>query len=288
MPGVLIDDLDDPRVAIYRHLKATNQTRNAGQFVVEGEKLFDRLLASSFPLASVLTTDRLAARVEQRVPTGVSHYVLSEAKAGELVGFTFHQGVLACGVRRAWPSALSLARRARSRMTIAVCPRIDNPENLGAILRIADVFGVDAVLIGGRCPDPLSRRVLRVSMGSALRIPVIAPNCLADEVEKLRQELGFVAVATVIDPEAQSLDTFQRPDLLALFLGSEGHGLEPEWVEFCDKRVTIPMRPGAESLNVAVAAGIAFHSVMRDRDQIQIHESQPNLPTKGGLSPRND
>src|SRR5262249_175489 len=70
----------------------------------------------------------------------------------------------------------SIARASGQRSAVVVCPRIDNPENLGAVVRIADVFGADAVLAGGRCPDPLSRRVLRVSMGSALRGPVVAPH----------------------------------------------------------------------------------------------------------------
>lgn len=263
MPRVRIDDLDDPRVAMYRHLKATNQTRHTGQFVTEGEKLFDRLVASPFPVASVLATDRLVDRVAPRVPEGVPLYVVGDDRVGELVGYNFHRGVLACGVRRPWPSAESLARAAGPRATFAVCPRVDNPENLGAVVRIADVFGVDAVLTGARCPDPLSRRVLRVSMGSALRVPVVAGDDLAAEVGRLCRDLGFTAVATVVDPAAEPLDGFRRPDRLALFLGSEGHGLEPEWLALCARHVTIPMRPGAESLNLAVAAGVALYHVMR-------------------------
>ena len=81
---------------------------------------------------------------------------------------------------------------------------------------------------------------------------------------RLRSGHGFETAATVVDADAEPLDTFRRPDRLALFLGSEGHGLDPEWLALCDRRVTIPMRPGAESLNVAVAAGIAlYHTTAR-------------------------
>ena len=113
------------------------------------------------------------------------------------------------------------------------------------------------------CPDPLSRRVLRVSMGSVLRVPVVKAEDLADVVDRLRDAHGFVTAATVVDPGSEPLDTFRRPDRLALFLGSKGHGLEPEWLALCNRRVSIPMRPGAESLNVAVAAGIALYHVTR-------------------------
>ncbi len=263
MPSVPITDLDDARLSMYRDLKATNTTRYSGEFVVEGEKLFERLLASPFRVASVLATDRLEPRVAPRMPAGVPLYVVPEAKIEQVVGYNFHRGVMACGVRHPWPSAVELAATSGASATFVVCPRLDNPENLGAVVRIADVFGVDAVLTGVRCPDPLSRRVLRVSMGSSLRVPVVTSLRLANDVGRLRAGHGFVTVATVVDPDAEPIDAFRRPDRLALLLGSEGHGLEPEWLALCDRLVTIPMRAGAESLNVAVAAGIALFLATR-------------------------
>lgn len=261
MPSIRIDDLNDPRVAIYRHLKDTNQTRHSGLFVVEGEKLFERLLTSRFSVASVLTTDRLNAEVAPRVPEGVPLYVVPDERIGELVGYNFHRGILAAGIRKPWPRLDAIARV--SRATIIVCPRIDNPENLGAIARLADVFGVDAILAGPRCPDPLSRRVLRVSMGSALAIPIMIEENLRAAVIHLQETLEFHTLATVVDPEALPLEAYRRPERLALYLGSEGHGIEPEWLEFCETILTIPMRPGAESLNVAVAAGIILYHLTR-------------------------
>jgi tRNA G18 (ribose-2'-O)-methylase SpoU len=262
MPTFPIDDLDDPRLAMYRDLKTSNLTRGSGQFVVEGEKLFDRLRLSRFPLASVLATDRLAVEVGPRVPESVPLFVVPEKAIAALVGYNFHRGVLACGVRIPWPPIEVLLNEPR-RATVVVCPRIDNPENLGAIARIADVFGIDGILAGPRCPDPLSRRVLRVSMGSALGVPVMVSEDLASEVSRLRTELGFEVVATVLDRSAESLDTYSRPDRVALMLGSEGHGLDSEWLVRCDRALTIPMREEAESLNVAVAAGIFLHHLTR-------------------------
>ena len=259
MPRVPIDDLDDPRIAVYRHLKATNQTRAAEQFVVEGEKLLDRLLASRFPVASVLVTDRHEARIAARVPGSVMLFVVPHARIDALVGFQFHRGVLASGHRRPPPLLDEVVRRAGARLTLLVCPALYNPENLGAIVRIGDVFGIDAVLVGPSCPDPLSRRVLRVSMGTVLRLPVIVPEDLERALARLRTEWGVQLAATVVDPDAEPLDSARRPDRFALLLGSEGEGLAPEWVARCDRRITIPMRPGAESLNVAVAAGIVVY-----------------------------
>lgn len=265
MPRVPIVDLDDPRIAAYRHLKATNQTRRSGRFVVEGEKLLGRLLASRFPLASVLVGDRHEARVSSNVPPEVPLFVVPHAAIDLLIGFNFHQGVLACGERRPWPDLAEVVAGAGPRATLIVCPRLDNPENLGALVRLADVFGVDAILVGPRCPDPLSRRVLRVSMGTAMRLPVLVSQDLGRDVAFLNGSGGFTTAATVADADvpAESLDDFRRPDRLALFLGSESAGLGPEWVARCERRLTIPMRPGAESLNVAVAAGIVLYRLTR-------------------------
>jgi tRNA G18 (ribose-2'-O)-methylase SpoU len=212
-----------------------------------------------------LVTDRLEPRVAPRLPEAVPLFVVPHQRIEQLVGFNFHRGVLACGRRHAWPEPSEWARGAGAGSVVVVCPRIDNPENLGAVVRLADVFGALGVLAGPRCPDPLSRRVLRVSMGSALRVPVTATDDLAAEVDRLRRDHGFATVATVTDPSAERLDGFRRSDRLALFLGSEGHGLEPAWLALCDRRLTIPMRPGAGSLNVAVAAGIILHHLLGPR-----------------------
>ena len=103
MPRIPIDDLDDPRLAIYRHLKATNETRGGDTFIVEGEKLVHRLLSSRFPTDSVLVTDRYEGHHAPVVPDDVPMFVIPHGRIETLVGYHFHRGVLACGHRRGWP-----------------------------------------------------------------------------------------------------------------------------------------------------------------------------------------
>ena len=111
MSRVPITDLNDPRIAIYRSLKATNQTRRLGQFVVEGEKLVDRLLASRFPAVSVLVTDRHEPRLATRIPDDVPTYVVPHELVDSIVGFPFHRGVLGCGQSQPWPPLSEIASR---------------------------------------------------------------------------------------------------------------------------------------------------------------------------------
>jgi tRNA G18 (ribose-2'-O)-methylase SpoU len=197
------------------------------------------------------------------LPPEVTAFVVEHSKITDLVGYNFHQGALAAGRRLPPVDPREIQDRHPGTLTLVACPVVHNPENLGTIVRTADVFGVDAVLVGPSCPDPLSRRVLRVSMGTVLDLPVIPCDDLARRLDLLRAEQGLQLVATVTDPDAKPIDRFERPPRLAIVMGSEAHGLDPGWIARCDARVTIPMRPGAESLNVAVAAGIFLQHLTR-------------------------
>ena len=259
MPRISIDDLDDPRIAVYRSLKSTNLTRNLGQFVVEGERLVERLVESRFPVVSVLVAGRHATRLAVVVPEGVPTFVVSDTMVDAIVGFPFHRGVLACAERRPWPGLEEMISDRDRRLFLAICPKLSNPENLGAISRIGDVFGIDAILAGPECPDPLSRRVLRVSMGAVLRLPVIVESRLTEVARQISRTAGVELVAANADAAAESFERVARPHRLGLVLGDEHEGIDPEWLSLCGRSVTIPMRPGASSLNVAVAAGILFY-----------------------------
>ena len=264
MPLEHIADLDDPRIAAYRSLKATNQTRGLKQFVVEGEKLVSRLAASRFPVVSILATSRFDhSRLAEILRVDVPVYSVPHEKIHAIVGFPFHRGVLGCGQRVPWPACDEIVGHAGKRSTLVVCPKISNPENLGAIARIGDVFGVDGILAGPSCPDPLCRRVLRVSMGSVLRLPVIVTDGLVELAASLGAELGVEFWAAVADREAASFETAHRPDRLALVLGDEDQGVDRDWLNRCRQTVTIPMRFGASSLNVSIAAGILLYHLTR-------------------------
>jgi tRNA G18 (ribose-2'-O)-methylase SpoU len=258
MPLIRVNSLDDPRLEPYRHLKDTNRTRWEGLFVAEGEKLVRRLLASEFPVESVLLSERFEAQLGSLVPPDVSTWVLPDELVEPLVGFNFHRGILACGRRRPNLTLEELAPLDR-RLTLAICSEVQDPENLGAILRISAAFGIDGVLIGQGSADPLSRRVLRVSMGASLRVPFRESPNLAADLMHLRDQLDVQLAATVLDHSAEPVSTATRPERFALLFGSEGHGLASSIVSLCDRRITIPMNRRADSLNVAVAAGIFLH-----------------------------
>lgn len=265
MPVVVIDSRDEPRLAPYRHLKRTNATRRDETFVVEGDKLVWRLLDSRFSVASILAVPALAESFVAQAPPDTPVYVLPRQEIEALVGFNFHRGALACG-RRVAERLVAALPPPPAAVSVVVCPHVDDPENLGSIFRNALALGVDGVILGSTCADPLSRRALRVSMGATLALPFETVDDVKAMLIELRTRYEIQTVAAVLDPAAETLAVSARPDRLALVLGSEAHGLPEDIVAVCDRRVTIPMAGAADSLNVAAATGILLYHFRREEN----------------------
>ncbi|MFB3891950.1 MAG: TrmH family RNA methyltransferase [Phycisphaerae bacterium] len=254
-----IESLDDPRVSVYRNLKDRELARLGGRFIAEGELVVRRLLASDFPVESVLLADRHVEEMSRLVPAGVPVYVAPAAVVNSIVGFRFHSGVIACGRRRPSPSLEAVAAAWREPVTIVVLPEVNKTDNLGAILRISGAFGAGAVILGERCCDPFYRQSVRVSMGAVFSLPLVQSADLKADLRRLRGQFGVQLAAAVLDGDAEPLASAVRPAHLAILLGNEAQGLDRELVELCDRRITIPMKLGTDSLNVAVAAGVFLY-----------------------------
>ena len=259
MPNVIpIDALADPRIADYRDLKDRELSRAGGKFIAEGEWVVRRLLASAYAADSVLLAERVAAELSPLVPPHVPVYVAPAELVSRIVGFRFHSGVIAVGRRSPTLTLAEWLPRLGPTATLVVLPEITSTENLGGLLRIAAGFGTDGVLLGPRCCDPFYRQAVRVSMGTVFKLALIHSADLDADLHQLGQT-GFERIATVLDPAAQPLATTPRRPRIALLLGNEAQGLSPRHTALCDRRVTIPMRLGTDSLNVTVAAGIFLY-----------------------------
>jgi len=138
---------------------------------------------------------------------------------------------------------------------------IQDPANVGAILRSGEAFGVSAALLTPGCAWPFSPRALRASAGSAFRLPVCARVAAGEAVSWARANRIALASAEAHAGTAPEALASVRP--LALVIGSEGHGISPEVAAALDHRVTVPLAGRVESLNAAVAAGVLLHILTR-------------------------
>ncbi|HZL33980.1 MAG TPA: RNA methyltransferase [Tepidisphaeraceae bacterium] len=258
-----ISQLDDPLIAPYRNLKDRDLDRAGKLFIAEGGHLVHRLLASDFPVESVFVAHKHADEFAPLVPAGVPLYVTSSEVMNGILGMKFHSGVIACGRRKAWTPLDEVLPKNGGRLTLVICPEITNVENIGALIRISAGFGVDAMILGERCHDPFWRQSIRVSMGAIFSLPIYrSPNLLRD-LDRLRAEWNVELCATVLEANAQRLSQARRGDRLGILLGSEPRGLDEPEIALCDRRITIPMKLGTDSLNVAVAAGIFLYHFTR-------------------------
>ncbi|OBG90418.1 rRNA methyltransferase [Mycobacterium sp. E3251] len=262
-----VDDPDDPRLDDFRDLNSVDRRPDLpsgkGLVIAEGVLVVQRMLASRFAPHALLGTDRrLAELADDLAGSAVPFYRASADVMAQVVGFHLNRGVLAAARRVAEPSVAELVERAR---TVAVLEGVNDHENLGSIFRNAAGLGVDAVVFGSGCADPLYRRAVRVSMGHALLVPYARATEWPAELIMLKEN-GFRLLAMTPDsracglPEAMAAAHDQR---VAVLVGAEGPGLTPATLRLSDVRVRIPMSRGTDSLNVATAAALAFYERAR-------------------------
>jgi tRNA G18 (ribose-2'-O)-methylase SpoU len=266
MPVIPVDTLDDPRVAPYRNLKDRELARDGDRFIAEGEQVVRRLLGSDYPAESLLLARRRADEIAPLAPPDLPVYVVDDALVHQIVGFKFHSGVMAVGRRKpAEPIDAVMERVAhKPRLTLVVLPDIANTDNMGALVRISAAFGADALVVGRHSCDPFWRQSVRVSMGTIFSLPLVRSSDLPADLRRLRDRWGFELAAAVVGEGAEPLEAAPRGQRLALLFGNEAQGLSPEYVATCDRRVTIPMQLGTDSLNVAVAAAVFLYHFTRE------------------------
>ncbi len=254
LPPIDILDADDPRVADYQRLKERWLNAEGGRFVAESERVVRRLIGSGLAVHSVLLTKPRLATLADALGGRFPVYLAPQGLLDDIAGFHVHRGCLAIGER---PAAAVIPAGAR---TLVVLEDLTDVDNLGAIVRHAAAFGAEALVLSPRCADPFYRKAIRVSLGAVFALPIVRLAAWPNDLQRLRAD-GLSLLAAVVDPSATPLARFERPARLAILLGAEGPGLSPAAHALCDHRVTIPMSPGADSLNVATAAAIFLYAL---------------------------
>ncbi len=267
-PAVIdITDAGDPRVDDFRDLNSVDRRPDLptgrGLVIAEGVLVVQRMFASRFAPHALLGTDRrLAELAADLTGSGVAYYRASAEVMAAVIGFHLNRGVLA--VARRSPELSTAAVLAGAR-TVAVLEGVNDHENLGSIFRNAAGLGVDAVVFGPGCADPLYRRAVRVSMGHALLVPFARAQSWPWELNIMRDN-GFRLLAMTPDSRSPGLAEVMgglAGEKVAVLVGAEGPGLTETAMRASDARVRIPMARGTDSLNVATAAALAFYERAR-------------------------
>lgn len=255
-----ISDPGDPRVALYLDIRDRDRIGRDGVFVAEGEVLLRVLLGrrSRFAPVSVLVAADRAPTLLPTLPEspGIPVFVVEPAVMDRIVGFPIHRGVLAIGRAGTSRSAAEMLAAAAPPALVVAALGIANHDNIGGIFRNAAAFGAAGVLLDAQSCDPLYRKAIRVSTGSALTVPFarLAPG---EDAVTVLLAAGFDVIA--LSPRGQATLAETRPSpRTAVLLGTEGPGL-PGDILARVRTVRIPMADGVDSLNVAVTSGIVLH-----------------------------
>jgi len=286
-PLIAVVDPDDPRLDSYRDLndpaKRIRMEADESVFVVEGRLAVARLLTSEYTVRSLLVDDHQVTAAGDLVAATRAHgapvYVGSRAVVAGTVGFALHRGVVAVAHRPAPFDTAQLLAAASAISTsdgpplVAVLEGLNDHENIGALFRNAAAFGVRGILLSPTCADPLYRRSVRVSVGHVLHIPFARLLPWPTGLHQVRAA-GFVVAALAPRPTADggapavSLAELKakmagpgHPRGVAVMLGAEGPGLTESARAASDVVVHIPMADGVDSLNVATAGAVAFHTL---------------------------
>jgi tRNA G18 (ribose-2'-O)-methylase SpoU len=265
-----IHTANDPRLTAYRTVRDGELVRSAGLFVAEGRHIVRRVVEEGrYRVQSLLVNDAALRDLGSsltRLDADVPVFVADAKELAEIAGYDVHRGCLALVFRPPSPSVDSVIAAAAFLM---VLEGVSNPDNVGGIFRNAAAFAAGGVLLSPTCCDPLYRKAIRTSMGATLQVPfaTVADSDWPNVVARL-SGAGFATVALTPRQPSQTLDEFAarpRAARVALIVGTEGDGLTPAVAAAADHRVRIPISDAVDSLNVAVAAGIAMSRLTRPR-----------------------
>lgn len=246
----------NPVVKRLRSLKDAKAREASGEFLVEGEVMILEALSCGLIPSDALSEAESA--VTETLSRAGARVHLAQRNAVEAACDTkTPQGVCAAF---GMPKNTRVPETARR---IVALDGVQDPGNVGTILRTADAAGFDAVLITEGCADPYSPKVQRSAMGSGFRVPVV-PTEFPKALLALRRD-GFRVIVSALDGDAlYSRAPGSFGEKIILVVGNEAHGVSREVQSVADERVKIPMRGKAESLNAAVAAGILMYELTRN------------------------
>ncbi len=237
-------------------MKKAKLRREQGVFVTEGLRIFREIPKPL--IREVYVTDRFLSAHGSELGD-LAYTVLSEEVFSKVADTKTPQGIL-CVVKRI---ASNIEDIFRENGTWLLLEDIQDPGNLGTIIRTAEGAGVAGVMMSSGCVDIFSPKVVRSTMGSIFRVPFVTGCDLQETVRFLKEKKVTVYAAGIRD--ALVYDEADYRDGAAFLIGNEGNGLSDAMLRLADRQVKIPMQGQLESLNAAMAAGILMYEADRQK-----------------------
>ena len=260
MKDFVITAKNNPKIKEIKGLLTSSKDRkHSGLFVLEGVRLCCDAVKSGCEIVSVFCTEtcaeKYAVSINELKSVCSDFFFVSEDVLKSISDTVTPQGVI-CTVKM----QLNDFEYESGKKYIAL-DTIQNPDNLGAISRTAEAFGIDGMVICGGC-DIYNPKALRASMGALFRLPVRMCQSLEKELE-ICKEIGIESFATVPDRDAYDITKTDFSKGALCIIGNEGNGVSKEVIDASDRKITIKMQGRAESLNAAAAASITMWELVK-------------------------
>ena len=226
--------------------------RSEGRFLAEGRKLCPEL-ARGAELETLFYTETAAEKCPELETLPGEHYLVEDHVADKLADVGTHQGVF--GVFRTPVHTLDEVKAGGRYLALE---RVQDPGNVGTLLRSAAAFGFDGVLLSDGCASVFAPKTLRASMGAAVRVPVMEVGAMPAAIAALRAKGITCLAAALYKSQPLSAAEPRYPGGVCVVIGSEGQGVRQSLLEAAAQSVIIPMQAHCESLNAAIAAAIVM------------------------------
>ena len=253
-----ITSKDNKIVKLCEQLAARKYRDRLGLYLIEGENLLEEAVQEGAAVETVLIR-----RDCRKIPPGLEDrtYILGDGLFRKLSLTDTSQGSLAI-VKKPEVSRKALLEQGAAG-NFVVLDRLQDPGNIGTIIRTADAAGYGLVAVMKGTADVFSPKVVRAAAGSLFRVPVVFMNDY-DELVTFVRAAGVKLAATCFDTDRYYYEEDLREDV-ALIIGNEGNGISPELIGRADIKIKIPMAGSIESLNAAVAAAVLMYETVRQR-----------------------
>ena len=262
-PAARITSRQNPLVTRFRDA-AQHTGGTDASVLVEGARLVDEARRAGWAIEAAAFTDTAlerdaAAQLFDALAPPITRVLVSERVMAAMSPAHTPSGVVAIARQHPWALDRILTRNGG---LVVVAMDVQDPGNVGAVVRAAEAAGAMGVIASGASADPFGWKALRGAMGSTFRLPVLrVPG--VEEVLRACRGHGLRIIATAL--HGTPVTEVALDGACAVLLGAEGTGLPQALVDAADARLTIPMRAPVESLNVAVAAGIILYEARRQR-----------------------
>ena len=254
--------LQNPQVKAAAELKQKKYRQQQGLFLAEGLRTVEEAVHSKTVVSIFYTAiedDRTRSVLEEAAAQQLKLYCVSDAVMKKIADTDTPQGIIAvCKMQDT-----KLEQLLSKGEMLLVLDRVGDPGNLGTMLRTADAAGIGGVVLLKGCVDIYAPKTVRSSMGSLFHVPVVS-GVAEDKFIAEAKDAGYELLVTSLE----GADDLYKADLggrIAFVMGNEAGGVSANLLERADKRVFIPMAGRAESLNVAMAAGIVMFEALRRR-----------------------